>query len=320
LDVVILENVQGLMVTSKSAPTSNLAECFQQMKRLGFEGAVALVDPRCYGSPQSRARLWMTFVKKAELERLGMSPSAFCKRFGEMMQRLSGIPIMALENALLPEDDALVVAHLRAASQSSRSSGHRDGDGEPSAEASQWHVRHQRAWAKKGVLWETRPPAERVLHARDIFPGVNLLFPREIDMLNFNGVEVPDNTLRVINLQPAIDRVRVLSQNFECITPKSRVWISSRSRFLLGMEALAVQGIHYGPQDSVAREWPDKVLMDLAGNAFHTGSCAAALVSVYAVLGLGTSASGVAPPSAPAAASECFSLADVWGLSSHSNS
>eukprot|EP00959_Pyramimonas_sp_CCMP1952_P440494 9222653-Pyramimonas_sp.AAC.1 len=56
------------------------------------------------------------------------------------------------------------------------------------------------------------------------------------------------------------------------LTPATRHFISDKCRLLTGVEAFLQQGIHFGHGHNameVLASFPDALLCDLAGNAFH---------------------------------------------------
>ena len=55
-----------------------------------------------------------------------------------------------------------------------------------------------------------------------------------------------------------------------CICPNGRIWSTSRGRLLAGREKMALQGLLCGTDFPVWESFPDRVLSDLAGNAFST--------------------------------------------------
>eukprot|EP00969_Alexandrium_andersonii_P309322 13669787-Alexandrium_andersonii.AAC.1 len=56
-----------------------------------------------------------------------------------------------------------------------------------------------------------------------------------------------------------------------CVTPRSRIYLRKRKRFMLDQEALSLQGV--GPSMCEARVgYIDAQLRDLAGNAFSAFS------------------------------------------------
>ena len=62
------------------------------------------------------------------------------------------------------------------------------------------------------------------------------------------------------------------------MTPRSQLYLGARGRLMVGLEAMYLQGIHYGSRQvrllEVHRN-QESLVADLAGNAFHTWCCAA---------------------------------------------
>ena len=56
---------------------------------------------------------------------------------------------------------------------------------------------------------------------------------------------------------------------------------------MLGIEALNGQGIHFQNRQSDLDGFHNSLLLDLAGNAFHTGSCMVSMFSVLCCLAKG---------------------------------
>ena len=84
----------------------------------------------------------------------------------------------------------------------------------------------------------------------------------------------------------ASGRPEVATRVSGCITLGQRVWLTSRNRFLHGVEALDIQGIHFGAeQEANMLGYSSKFLTDLTGIAFHSGCCGCALLSMFCTVG-----------------------------------
>ena len=312
VDIVVLENVTGLhrLKKGETGPT-NLARCCELLDSIGFCSFAVQCDPRCFGSPQSRARLWIPCVRKDFVASLKITQERFQDLVCGFLDTFSGMPCMTLENLLLSDDDPLVISHLRSAR--ARAGKHIENEEglmqEP--EDSTWHETHRKHCSAKGKEWDCRDWISTASEAIDDFPGVGMLTPREVDSLLCHDISFPDESLRLINVAPHIDRVRVQTEILECVTPRQRVWLSDRCRLLLGLESLFAQGIHYGSKDAVVRDFPDRLLADLAGNAFHTGTCACVVLSVLCALAEGEvkSAEGAQTEAATVGRS---AFAEIW--------
>mmetsp|Transcript_15794 Transcript_15794/g.36914 ORF Transcript_15794/g.36914 Transcript_15794/m.36914 type:complete len:149 (-) Transcript_15794:200-646(-) len=102
-----------------------------------------------------------------------------------------------------------------------------------------------------------------------------------LDVLNEQGKD-PRTCPMLWELSQSVERVpgtrvRPDRQNYAtCILP-GMLWHSSRHRWVLGIEKLALQGIF--AEDLKDTNFPQKLLGDLAGNAFTTTVCAANLIT-----------------------------------------
>ena len=65
------------------------------------------------------------------------------------------------------------------------------------------------------------------------------------------------------------------------IIPATTLWHKKRKRFVLGYELAQLQLI---PVDEVGKQFPQKLLGDLAGNAFNGGSFLCVLIAVLTCL------------------------------------
>ena len=145
------------------------------------------------------------------------------------------------------------------------------------------------------------------------YPGIRELCPRELDCLALHGVQFPEKTLRMINVQPSIDRVTVVQDHFGCTTPSQRVWLTDRCRFMLGYEGLLSQGIYYEGRDAVVRTVSNSLLQDLSGNAFHTGCCLATTLATLLTLSLAPKQTDSGDAAVVIESESEDGLADVWG-------
>ena len=114
------------------------------------------------------------------------------------------------------------------------------------------------------------------------------LTARAFEVLALNGVKFPETTRRLIDCSQTASRVHCNeNDHLQCLTPKSSLWITDLGRLLLGLEAMRGQGISWGEDDFLLQQFANAFLMDLAGNAFFTGCCAASLLSIAATAGIG---------------------------------
>ena len=127
--------------------------------------------------------------------------------------------------------------------------------------------------------------------ARAKYPGINALCSRSLDVLEMAGVKVPEAVPRFIETGQSAGRGGMdKSSKMFCLTAKSRPYITSRCRVMHGKEYFRMQGIFYPPTadgtggDDALDGVSHADLIDLAGNAFHSGCCAAALLALLVAM------------------------------------
>ena len=207
----------------------------------------------------------------------------FADSVSKLMQRFSDVPTVGMESILLNEDVPMVIAYLRRAKTVRKLQATTEDENKLA-----WTQLHRDHFAAHGKQWEgtaIKIPED----VMDADPGTRELTPREADILLVHQVTYPEKTCRMINVTQGIERCRPFMDYFECTTPGQRVWLTHRARFLTGLEALRCQGICYGERggDGIARNFPDRLLADLAGNAFHSGSCLACVLALLVTLAMG---------------------------------
>lgn len=130
---------------------------------------------------------------------------------------------------------------------------------------------------------------------KDMYPGLWELGDRAIDCLTLRGVKVPEATLRFVQTSQSVDRKHQASGSMEgpsqapvgCLAGNTRPYITTRCRRAHGKELLRMQGIYYPGHDNDIDDVPMHLLADLAGNAFHSGCCAAAKLSLLVAIARG---------------------------------
>ena len=121
--------------------------------------------------------------------------------------------------------------------------------------------------------------------------GKSFTMPRrEAEMIYLYNSLMPledgvDDIEAFIDTNLSIKRVYQTLGYVQCLTPKAKMYMRRRRRYLLGEEALRLQGIWIKDAPSL-RKFSDRQLHDLAGNAFCGLSFAnALLVTLYLMSG-----------------------------------
>jgi hypothetical protein len=102
LDLLLLENVKNL------AAGSNLATCLNMLDKSGFCTTVFWLDPKLFGAPAARSRLWMVCLRRRKLRRLGVTDEEARGFVTHTMDQIAGSQISRIDEFLLAEDDPLV--------------------------------------------------------------------------------------------------------------------------------------------------------------------------------------------------------------------
>ena len=133
-----------------------------------------------------------------------------------------------------------------------------------------------------------------------LYPEVELLPARELGLLDMRGIRFPHQSAQCLNTSQS--DASGGEGYVSTLTPQGRFWLAHRCRHLLGAEALSFQGIYIDP-DTVSAD--DRLLHDLAGNAFNTASFMHALIALLAIAAElddhGSKASGIAASGSPSA-------------------
>lgn len=119
------------------------------------------------------------------------------------------------------------------------------------------------------------------LCSQNMYRTLRCLTAREFDMLRLVGrvKSYPESSLRVIDVDPGIERSvpRTADRGLMTITSKFRCYLTTPCRLMMGCEASSAMGINYGPhRHHIISSFSNRLLRNLAGNAFHGWCCAGA--------------------------------------------
>ena len=122
-------------------------------------------------------------------------------------------------------------------------------------------------------------------HTKASFPAMHAIYPREFEVLRLHGVtSFPESATRILEMSQSAGRSHGESSPWCCltITPTGRKYVTSRCRFLLGIEQLRLQHVWF--DESLLEGVPNDLLCDLAGNAFENSCFAAVLFCSLALV------------------------------------
>ena len=227
-----------------------------------------------FGSPQVRGRLYFLSIPAQESK----SDEECRQEVIATMDLLCGMMITPVDGYLYDETDPAVTNYydslLSHASSGSASAGKR-------LRSFDWPVVHMQRFREAGLEWCrcTGPDVETLR----LFPGLLDLQPREQDILHLHGIGFAlETATRTIELKSIVDRGEIPRFGAESVTtvrPGMRKFITSRCRLVRGVEALRLQEIWFPATFApLLAEMPDRLLCDLAGNAFDLNCYAAILV------------------------------------------
>ncbi|CAK9069024.1 unnamed protein product [Durusdinium trenchii] len=292
---LILENVLGLVerppgtnpTTGEPWP-SNLEYCNHLARRHGLLMLAFTLDPRSFGMPVTRSRVWLICFSEALLQDAHMTEADVQQLAQSVILKVRDAQIRDLDEFLLPLSHPLVQAELQRAKQlhAKRLAAEESRKTSGKTKSAKWPETHARVCDQLGLdWWDSGVPAEDVL--RD-HPGLLRLTDRQFDFLRMVGVNFPDKRKFCLELSQNQRNTRaarkVVSGRADIITPKGMQLVGHQARCLLGYEGLLLQGIHYGPEHFKLEEQDDDLLRDLAGNAFNSYCCAAIWITKQCVM------------------------------------
>lgn len=366
----LLENVLGLATPPRGANgkkltvhDSNLSAVLAMLsQRMSHTAFAFQLDPRLYGHPQSRTRLFIPSFRNAFLKKLKCDPGDMYDKVKECVILFSnGYGRVSLDKLLLPPSHPLVLkyysddvhadkpaggveastsaassssgpptssataeatasstsvssgADVAACSASSKAKakckakpkpGPKSGPkqcvrGKPKVAAKpaanpKWLAQHAEFADQRNIDWASRKfTVTPELKAK--YPGISAMTDRERDVLALKGATLSEKRTRLLDLGQSVGRSGPVPSGSKaqtkvgCCTPKQRLWITSQNRFAIGAELLNFQGINYTvlglSHDSMMAKYPNGLLADLAGNAFHGGCSIAITLAMLTAVG-----------------------------------
>jgi site-specific DNA-cytosine methylase len=287
---IILENVLGLGTRGRGRLFSNLDHCVHALEALGWSTACFKLDPRMFGMPVSRRRLWMISLRTDLVTGAGLTLAEFEALAADIMSEVLDCRMRDLDDFLLPETHPFIQAALY---------GTVDPLQHPARKrprSAEWFLRHVAAMERRQARGQAQlgsgvlEPGHPTMEILDLFPGLRALSDRQIAVLTQHGMLVNSDTSirlrdqRTIDVSQSAERTRPSLPGQACIvTPGSELFLYHRLRRSVGYEAMLLQGLHYGQRQERLRAFSGEELQCLAGNAFN-GFCLAAAMLVRELL------------------------------------
>lgn len=269
--VVVLENVAGL-----KRGQQHVAVC-DRVRQLGYWVAWTETSPVSWGFPHDRQRLYFLAVRNDIAQAAGfLGEEAFQQYIRRALETMAqDAPQIPLDDVLFSERHDYILGMKAEERRQAKQLRHPDEAhlgsrkrllrraSSTGSEPRAWVVKHrQHATACASTAWRDE--------YSDTYPAYLLLSPRIQDLLDIMQCGFPDSRIGVWNLSQsdAIPRANVCP----CITPNAIMWLPHRGRRLCGREALCLQGLWVSNWNAIAECTSDKLLFELAGNAFNTVS------------------------------------------------
>ena len=179
------------------------------------------MDPRQFGVPQSRKRLFFVHVLRTAPGLAWYSLTA-----ADLLTHLSGIPLEPLCNFLLPAGHPLLVAAVSKMQQRSWSGGSASNKrarvGDPQSSWSRFLTSRERL-----LLREKGPPGTSTAASST---GTATCAADDDAKEFLMDISQSSNRCRWVDCSP-------------CVTPAGKLWLWKRQRWLLGIEKMMLQGI-----------------------------------------------------------------------------
>lgn len=300
LQAAILENVVGLArgfgddhddsdITSPTSPTP-LDWVAQEISDLGQFFFVFQSDPRDFGFAVSRPRLWMIAIPASLFDGVMTRDEAqsLLQDYIDSSCSAGWAQPVCFEFVSLRED-SLLLSRLRDECAQlplvtcDALTHHRRGRAQRTT-CMDLQMKH----CEKHGVWDMRSSGIPGPDVQQMWPTLRQLSPTEFDLLRVKAKvsEFPEKSLRVVNVNDSIHRASCRSAGSGCmtVTTSARCYLTSRCRIMTGVEALTTQGIHYNDFQDRLQLFSDRMLLDLAGNAFHCWCCTAATLATLRLL------------------------------------
>jgi len=288
--LVLLENVWAI-AKANACGFRQVDLVIEGLKARGYAAGYKLLNTCDYFIPQIRHRIWMWGIRldaespqnpQAAREAVFRATEASRTtepRFNEILAALEEPCALHFDDFMLDDDHPDVRAYIDLMKSTNRIS-----------------VRNKKKGAKQD--WTQKYGSHRTLNdyqydrpytsVRDA-EFLQVLNDREKELLDLKCLDVlneqgkdPRTHPMLWEISQSVERVpgtrnRPDRQNYAtCILP-GMLWHSSRHRWVLGVEKLAMQGIF--AQDLKDTNFSQRLLGDLAGNAFSTTVCGANLLA-----------------------------------------
>ncbi|CAE7664575.1 unnamed protein product [Symbiodinium sp. CCMP2592] len=287
---IIMENVMGLAEPPKRSGTSehrlehsNLDYVKQAMSARGYFMQAVVLDPLGLGWPVSRKRIYMICWPKSKLEQAGFAEDFVRSTVEEILNKLSRSSTKHLDDIILDESHPAVKDELNRSREVMLK---RRAESPPKVKKHKWAEAHVKALQRQGVDWWVNNTPSEATYNR--YPGLLSLTDRQLDLCKVMRVALPDPRCAIVEMSQGLRGPS--SSNIPChrasiVLPTGQQLILHRGRMVSGLEAMLLQGLHFGKTQGRLDEFSPEMLRNLAGNAMQAHSMACALLIHRAIEG-----------------------------------
>ena len=274
---LMLENVLGL-TERMGADFSNLDYCEFKLASLELELSLFVfkLNPVMFGFPSQRWRLWMFAIMRELLQQACCSYDMVVDLATHLMNLLTTDQVFDLDALLLSNKHPLI-ENMSTAFRKGRK-GKKLGW--------KWPSQNAITLERRGLdHWEPSVPPPEVMAEH---PGLGLLNDRQFDIIRACRIKVPHDGRVMCDVSMSGEFAKKSVDGIaHIVTPSCELYFGHLCRPHHGLEAMHLQGIHFGAQHaklaSQPEPFPTPFLTNLAGNAFHVW-CAAPVLMVREVV------------------------------------
>jgi hypothetical protein len=290
--MLTLENVVPLATPGKNQQFSNLDFVVNLLADIGICAVVWRLDPKDWGVPVNRPRLWISGIPFRVLDELGCDHERFREDMLQVMNDVVGLKMSPLEDYLLPDKSSALQDYFRDCRMNAAMDAGNMLDAVV-AGAGLFVPPNKRG--RRGA--RSVEPGVGRFHASELqaFPGLHAISDRQVQLLELSGIrEFPESLCRCLDLKHSVARLSKPTSIASCILPGGQQYLTSKCRFMHPLESLGLQGICVPSEVSSRFSLP--FMQDLAGNAFEASCCLSVIFVTLTVL-----ARHSCPPPAPQA-------------------
>ena len=272
---LIMENVldvakgpRGVNADTGEPWRTNLDYVNKRVEDLGMSMFTFQLDPRQFGIPVSRGRLFMICLPNWMFQEAGITADEAWAWAADAIDRRCCDTVRNLEDFLLPESSGLVT---RAKETAEEIAERREMQGHKTAKQ-KWPEAHAKALQQAGVdWWESCQPCAATLSK---WPGLRALNDRQHELCRIFKISYPDPRVCGMDLSQGFRGTKQVRHNHcEIVTPHGQLFLTSRARFATGLECMYLQQLHFGrDQFKLESDFEEHqpLLQDLAGNAMNS--------------------------------------------------